>query len=380
MENIKLEVGKNTIPFLIGCDCFQDIASYISNFENDKIFIFTDTKVKDLYANKFADILNVTFGINTIIIIMEEGEISKNAKTVYKSIEEFFHFGVTRSSILLTLGGGVVGNTGGLIASLLFRGIRLMHFPTTLLSIHDSVTSIKQAVNYKLTMKNTIGTYYYPTVIFTDLHVLKTLPDNHLKSGVFELIKNGLILGGDHLDFLYDFLPEYKNADMATLEKAIKLGIEAKQSLLRIDPFEKNEAIIFEYGHTVGHAIELASNGLLSHGESVGLGIKCAALVSNKMNYLSYGDYITHNNLINLIDDYSLSDIPFSTDNLLELIMNDNKKGYIDTNNGKIPMILLREIGKTVGDSNSRYLTLVPLLLLRDSIEEIFSNNRILER
>ncbi len=158
--------------------------------------------------------------------------------------------------------------------------------PTTLLAMHDSVTSMKQTVNC-YGVKNLLGTFYRPTAILVDLSALNTLPTAHLRSGVFELVKNALVLGDPFLTRLKGLSPRVPCSDPSVWLELIRLGVEAKRRLLLRDPYERESAIVFEYGHTIGHALELACHGALTHGECVAWGMLYAGSISSRLGFMS---------------------------------------------------------------------------------------------
>ena len=242
-----------------------------------------------------------------------------------------------------------------------------MHIPTTLLSMHDSVTSMKQAINHD-SYKNVIGTYYAPTAILVDSAVLHSLPEKHLRSALFELIKNALVLGGEYFLRLKHLLALYKAGEQQIWFDLVKMGVEAKCMMLRDDPKEARHAIIFEYGHTIGHALELSCDGTLSHGESVAWGMTCAALLSQRSGYLSDHAFEQHKELLNSLGPLHQPQRKPQLTMLLDKMQHDNKRGYVKEISGHVPMLLLKDIGSMQGELEQHFLTYVPLELIQETL------------
>lgn len=148
-----------SIPFLWGTNCIDEIVHKISNIKADRYVLVTDDKIKDLYGDMLTELLKRNKPV--LILSSPTGEKYKNISTLMNYINRSLDWGITRQTLIITLGGGIPGNIGGLLASLLFRGIRLIHIPTTLVAIFDSIISLKQAINGN-NAKNLIGTFYIP--------------------------------------------------------------------------------------------------------------------------------------------------------------------------------------------------------------------------
>ena len=364
MDQIRWQIEDQTIPYLLGDQCLEEIAGYIAELAADKAFLITDAWMAGGYAQALHRVLHKR--LPSELLVMEQGEDHKNLACLEQLAAQALALDITRSSLIIAVGGGIVGNTAGLLAALLFRGIRLVHVPTTLLAMHDSVTSLKQAVNVN-GAKNILGTYYRPTAILVDLHTLHSLPERHLRSGVYELIKNGLILGGAYKDRLKQLVAEWHAGDARALPELIKLGVDAKQSLLQADPKERYHGIIFEYGHTIGHAFELALHGQLCHGEAVAWGMRCAGAIARSLAYMSEAEWAEHEALLT-----SIGQLPqpgaLPIDLFMHRIMLDNKRGYIDTRTDHVPMLLLKRAGEFVGDVREHFLTQVPASMVRTTL------------
>ncbi len=240
------------------------------------IYVFTDTRVDALYGDDFVGGL-ARLGYDVRRVVMAEGEESKTLTNYTRLVEHVLGEGIDERSVLVSLGGGAVCNVCGFIASTLYRGIGLVHVPTTLMAQCDAAISHKQGVNGERG-KNLVGAYYAPLKIAVDVEVLATLEDWLIPDGLSEVVKHALGQDPGYLDFLLDFDGDMHDPDF--LETVVRKNIELKCELMATDPKELREGMVLQYGHTVGHPIEYLSGYALNHGQSVGIGMMVAARVS----------------------------------------------------------------------------------------------------
>jgi 3-dehydroquinate synthase len=240
------------------------------------IYVFTDTRVNELYGDDFVGGLK-KMGYDVRRVVMAEGEESKTLANYTKLVEHVLAEGIDERSVLISLGGGAVCNVCGFLASTLYRGIQLVHVPTTLMAQCDAAISHKQGVN-GARGKNLVGAYYPPINIAVDVEVLATLEDWLIPDGLSEVVKHALGQDQNYLEYLLDFDGDMRDADF--LETVVRKNIELKCELMATDPREFREAMVLQYGHTVGHPIEYLSGYDLNHGQSVGIGMMVAAQVS----------------------------------------------------------------------------------------------------
>ncbi|WDV44738.1 3-dehydroquinate synthase [Clostridiaceae bacterium M8S5] len=300
----------------------------------------------------------------------------KTISNVDTLICELLEIGVDRSSCLVAIGGGVLGNFVGLTASLLFRGIKLVHIPTTTIAAADSVLSLKQAVNSKFG-KNLIGTFYKPEIVITEFTFFSTLSTRDYKSGIVELVKNLLVIIPEEIE---SFIKLTKNGllyNYEELELIIELSIRAKTKVLKKDMTERKDGLVLEYGHTVGHAVEFLSNGKFKHGECVAYGMLVNAEISSALGKISEDEVAMHYKLLEQIDVvkqiYKIKEYPINK--IMQLIENDNKRGYI-VNNELIPIVLLDKLGKS-SQTNGYNLTFVSK---EDIVNSICKVNKYLNK
>ena len=211
------------------------------------------------------------------VLFMNDGEQAKTLTTAELLITELIRKGVRRDSVVIAVGGGVVGDTAGFVASIYMRGIDLVHVPTTLLAQVDSSIGGKVAVNHPLG-KNLIGSFYPPKAVLCDIDVLSTLPPRELRSGMFEALKTGVI--GDPR--LFEMVPE------GLIEEIVKRSIDVKASVVSADARESGERRLLNYGHTIGHAIEAALDYEgLTHGDAIAWGMLGANAIAHRRGILS---------------------------------------------------------------------------------------------
>eukprot|EP00054_Salpingoeca_dolichothecata_P003009 m.24834 g.24834 ORF g.24834 m.24834 type:complete len:418 (+) comp13471_c0_seq1:386-1639(+) len=374
MERFEFTIGEDSIPFFLGKDCFADICDEIIKIGRarrfDKIFIGCDQNVRRLHVDKFAAALKAK-DIPFDVCETKSGEPNKSITSLDFILEFMLTHGCSRNSIIIPFGGGVVGNMFGLAAALLFRGIRFIHVPTTFLSAHDSVTSKKQAINH-CGLKNIVGTYYVPTAIMVNVSIFETLTTDNIRSGSGELTKNAVLFGGEHMSVLEPILTRHCGDLRYTADEMLQLmrmGIKAKGSLLRDDPKERTTAIIFEYGHTVGHALELTYG--ISHGCAVALGMLAASYMSNKLGLMTDEDRKAHDDLVKKLG-VTLPRAPTADlqNKVFKRVQGDNKRGYIPYREGFYPLILAKQIG-VMHKPNAYYLEYVPEKIVVDAIKYV---------
>lgn len=252
---------------------------------SDHYAIITDSKVKKLYGGKLLWNLKKA-GLKAEIFSFSQGEKSKTIQTVEALANQLIEKGFDRSSCILALGGGVVGDIAGFLASIFMRGITYIQIPTTLLSMIDSGIGGKTGVNLKAG-KNLIGTFYQPSATFIDPFYLNSLPVKHIKNGLAEAIKYGVIKSKPLFNFIENNLAKILSFDQTTLEKLIRKCVKIKLEIVAKDEKENGVRQILNYGHTFGHAIEKQSGYTLLHGFAISIGMVLANQKAVKLGLLS---------------------------------------------------------------------------------------------
>jgi 3-dehydroquinate synthase len=257
---------------------YQELSKLISTNNYSTLFILVDENTFELCYPKFIPNLETDKKIEVIEI--ESGEINKNLETCIGVWNAITELGGDRKSLILTLGGGVITDLGGFVASCFKRGIDFVNIPTTLLSMVDASVGGKTGVDLGV-LKNQIGLFANPEMVIVDTAYLVTLSDREIKSGTAEIIKYGIT---------YDrqLLNEIKNNKSLHIQDLIFRSIEIKNEVVLKDPKEQNLRKILNFGHTLGHAIEsfyLESGDKenVTHGEAIAIGMVCESFISSKL-------------------------------------------------------------------------------------------------
>ncbi|WP_099187893.1 3-dehydroquinate synthase [Tepidibacter mesophilus] len=295
----------------------------------DKVLVITDENVKKLYINDFIRTLNLKKkNINIKQYIINPGENSKNLK-VYEDIFKFcIENELSRKSLIIALGGGVVGDLSGFIASTYMRGIDLIHCPTTLLSQVDSSIGGKTGINLG-NYKNVIGSFYRPEFIYININTLKTLSYNEFLSGISEVIKYALICDYEFLDYLLKNKDKILNLDSGCLIYIVEKCSNIKINIVKKDEKESGIRKILNLGHTFGHGIEKL--GGLSHGFAVAIGTHMAFKLAYKKGYINKAYYEK------VLSVYKSYDIPITFDginsiDILKVMKKDKKNSFSKIN------------------------------------------------
>lgn len=360
----EIRFGEYTYPFLYEKD-FSALAAQLHSIKVSQFILIADDGLPKWILSQCRDAFK-EIGF-TQILQFKCCEANKQLHTVSRLAEECISLGADRRSVIVAVGGGVAGNIAGMVAMLLFRGIRLIHIPTTLLAASDSVLSLKQAVNLAQG-KNLIGMYYAPYLVYVNLSFLKELSVRDIQGGLCELIKNLVAIKPDSIPYFKNILRKNNQYDNSEWERIIDFCIEVKMSVMRNDAYEKNKGLVLEYGHTIGHALELAANGTFNHGECISFGMLCAAEISRQLCGLSAEEIEIHLDLLKMID-VEIYPHPEHVQLIKSYIEKDNKRGYCSIKHGQVGMILLDALGQMHMEGDS-YVSLVSADLLLDVVNK----------
>ena len=244
--------------------------------------IITDTNVGKRYAKTVFNSL-ATAGFSPALIIVQPGEAAKSLKTVQACYDQLAVHRLERKSFMVALGGGVVGDLAGFLAATYLRGIAFLQVPTTLLAQVDSSVGGKVGVNLKAG-KNLVGAFYQPRLVACDLDTLKTLPDREFRAGLAEVIKYGIIYDGRLFAQIERDLPKLLRREPKMLAAVVARCCEIKAKVVGRDETEGGPRAILNFGHTIGHAIEVVSGyGRFLHGEAIAIGQVAAARISSRL-------------------------------------------------------------------------------------------------
>jgi 3-dehydroquinate synthase len=307
-----------------------------NNYSN--IFILVDTNTNEKCLLRFLSFLATDKNIE--IIEIESGESEKNINTCVEIWSILTELGADRKSILINLGGGVITDIGGFVASTYKRGIDFINIPTTLLAMVDASIGGKNGVDLG-NLKNQIGVINVPKMVLVDTEYLNTLPQNEMRSGLAEMLKHGLIFDQTYWSQFKDL----SEADFADFDILIHRSIEIKNEIVMQDPTENGIRKALNFGHTLGHAIESYflendDKKTLLHGEAIAIGMIMESYISWQKNLISEKEYLEIKTTIKAV----FETILFEENDLqpiLDLLIHDKKNEY-----GKIQFALLDGIGK----------------------------------
>ena len=285
--------------------------------------IVTHKTIADLYLSHVLKLL--PGDSKQIIIELDEGETAKSAENYLSILDKCLNSGFNRNSVLIALGGGVVGDLTGFVASTLHRGCQYVQVPTSLLAQVDSSVGGKTAINH-VAGKNLIGSFYQPAVVLIDTSTLQTLPEREFSAGMAEVIKYSLIRDSKFMFWLMEHKEQIKSLHMPTLVEMISCCCDIKADIVHTDEKEMGIRAVLNLGHTFGHAIEHQMGyGKLLHGEAVSIGLLMACQLSEKILGISH--QITHN-LKKLLEYFKLPvNLPatIDTESMIDSMMGDKK-------------------------------------------------------
>jgi 3-dehydroquinate synthase len=302
---------------------------------NRKVAIVTNTTVSKLHLDTL--IANID-AVELHVVTIDDGEEYKSLATVESILNELFSYKLDRKSLLIALGGGVIGDMTGFTASLYQRGIGFVQVPTTLLSQVDASVGGKTGVNNKYG-KNLIGAFYQPEAVYIDTTFLKTLPKREFSAGIAEIIKMAVMFDKSY----FEFLQEADFSDKDQLEKVIERSVSLKAEVVNLDEKESGIRAVLNYGHTFGHVIENeTAYKIYLHGEAVAIGIVMANRLSVELGLMSKEEsHFVTEFLIkhDLPIDYEIKDV----DTFYDKFFLDKKSA-----NNRVKFILAKGIGENI--------------------------------
>ncbi len=317
---------------------YQELNAHLTANKYSNIFIIVDSNTNELCLPKLLPYLETEFTIE--IVEFEPGEHNKNIETCIQIWNVLTELGGDRKSLVINLGGGVVTDLGGFVASTFKRGVDFINIPTTLLSMVDASVGGKTGVDLG-NLKNQIGVINVPQMVLIDTQYLETVPQNEMRSGLAEMLKHGLIYDKKYWEKFLDL----KAIDFVDFDELIYRSVEIKNEIVIQDPTEKNIRRALNFGHTLGHAIESyflenETKKTLLHGEAIAVGMILESYISLHKNLISEQEYHQIKTTLKAIYD----DIVFEENDIepvLKLLIHDKKNEY-----GNIQFALIEGIGK----------------------------------
>ncbi len=286
MKTVRVKPGRTEYDVLVGAGLLAGTTARLTDIGlGGKAVIITDSTVRKLYGDSLKQTL-LSAGLDVRLIEVPVGEEQKSLETAARLYAELTDFYAERTTPILALGGGVIGDLAGFVAATYMRGVPLIQIPTSLLAQGDSSIGGKVAINHG-NLKNKIGAFYHPRLTISDTDTLKTLSPRELSDGLAEVIKHGVILDGEFFSYLEDNLDKIKAFDDGALVETVARSAEIKAGVVEKDELDLGPRNILNYGHTVGHAIEAVSGLKIWHGEAVAIGMLAEARISNMMGRLN---------------------------------------------------------------------------------------------
>jgi 3-dehydroquinate synthase len=342
-SSVRVQLGARAYDIVIGGGLFERAGELLSPILREKrLFVVTDERVAAAQWPRLARGLREA-GIEAVQVSVPSGEASKDFAHLEKVLAAVLERRPERGSMLLALGGGVVGDLTGLAASLLLRGVDFIQAPTTLLAQVDSAVGGKTGINTKYG-KNLVGTFHQPRLVLADLDALATLPRREFLAGYAEVVKYGAIDEPDFFSWLEANGAKLVAGDIAARAYAVEQSCRAKARIVVSDERETGQRALLNLGHTFGHALEaaLGYGGELLHGEAVAIGMVLAFDVSVRLGLAPAADAAR---LARHLASVGLSMRPpgggWDVDRLLALMAHDKK-----VRDGRISFVLARGIGK----------------------------------
>lgn len=346
----------------IGTDLLSSLWKKLQQqFPHDAKFVLTDT---NLVSAGHLKNLMVSNDVPTFIID-PPGEISKHIKTVVAILEKMEESFLGRDSMVVALGGGTVGDIAGFAAAIFKRGVKVLHIPTTTVAQADSSVGGKTGVD-SAQSKNAFGVFWQPAAVYIDVATLQTLDDLQYRAGLVESVKHALIADADYFDFLEANMEHILNRTPAVLEKIAVSNCRIKAAVVEEDPTEKNKRRILNYGHTIGHAVESASDYKLLHGQAVAIGIIAAAKIEEQMGLLKDERLTRIKNILAKLDMPATICGDIKKEDVIDIMKHDKKAVT-----GRPKFVLLEKIGKTLC-KNGQYAHDVPKEVVEKTLKELY--------
>ncbi len=301
MKKIRTKLSNRTYGIYVRKDIDKIFKKLIQKHFSDaeKLVLVTNNTIYSLYGEKIRGLLKDS-GLDTLLITIEDGEKYKTLDTVKYFYKKFKEFNIHRNDLIVPFSGGVIGDTAGFAAATFHRGVRLIQYPTTIIGQIDSSIGGKVGINYDK-LKNFIGSFYQPFMTLVDTNLLSTLKEIEIINGFGEIIKNGIVFDKKILDLIDKRVPSegenrlFDFIKTKTFEDIIFMSCNIKAKVVEKDEFDQYYRHLENFGHTVGHAIERASNlTKINHGQGVSLGMLVALDISRELGLIEKDlkDYI----------------------------------------------------------------------------------------
>jgi 3-dehydroquinate synthase len=347
LKKVQINTASKRYPVFIGSDIFGVLPGLLKKHSlPNRLFVILDKNVAEIYSSSIRKMIN-DLAVKKYFLIIPVSERIKSFKTLYQIYTRLYEEKFGRDTLMISIGGGTVGDVAGFAASTYMRGISLVHIPTTLLSAVDSSIGGKTGINFS-DAKNLVGSFYHPSLGLIDTNFLRSLPEQELISGFGEVIKYSYLTdGGFYSELLLDYNLLFNN-DSQFFNKIIYESVKIKSAVVSKDEYEKSGLRkILNFGHTFAHAFESNSDYKLSHGKAVIAGIVSALYLSHELGLISEERL-----------NYML-ELPLKFKSYIHLKNIKEKKIFslmhYDKKNrdGKLKFVLIRNFGEILVDLNA---------------------------
>ncbi len=355
MRTVRIRTGRTGYDVRIGGGLLYHAGSWTrERFAGDKAIIISNPDVDRLYGAMVRQSLE-NEGFKTVTLLVSEGEQHKSLDTAARLYGGLQNARAERSTPVLALGGGVIGDLAGFVAATYMRGLPLVALPTTLLAQVDSSLGGKTAVDHG-PVKNNIGVFHHPALVIADTFTLNSLPPKEISNGLAEVIKYGMIRDRPFFNLLEKSMARVRALEDALLEEVVQRCVHIKARIVEKDERDAGLRNILNFGHTIGHAIEAASDFKIGHGQAVSLGMVKASAISNRLGIFPSRD------LARLKELLAQAGLPVRMPHLdmsrvLQAINHDKK--VVD---GKVRFILPQRIGRVFISSDVSFALAVEVL------------------
>jgi 3-dehydroquinate synthase len=336
---IRVALGERSYDIEIGHGNLARIAPFLNERKTSRAIIVTDSNVRTLHADPVAAALR-TGGIRADLLEVRAGEVSKCVAQAEQLWNDFAGLKADRKTVVVAVGGGVIGDLAGFIAATYARGLALVQIPTTLLAQVDSSVGGKVGINLPHA-KNIVGAFWQPAGVLIDLEVLKTLPDREYRSGLAEVVKYGVILDLDFFQYLEQHVEALNAREPAVLEHIVARSCRLKADVVQLDEREETGLrAVLNYGHTFCHAIETVTDyGRYLHGEAVAIGMVYASRLAESLGRIEARVTARQRELLTQLG-LPVAAVGLDPDKLLAAMQLDKK-----AENGKLRFVLPSRLG-----------------------------------
>ncbi len=340
MARITVAAASAQYPVVIGCGVLQEVEAFVRDLPGrvSRVFVVISPEIERLWADPVVKPLQDA-GYPVATLLVPAGESQKRLATMERLCEELAAAGADRDSLLIALGGGVIGDMTGFLAAIYMRGIRFVQVPTTLLAQVDSSVGGKTGVNLRAG-KNLVGSFHQPVAVFADIDTLATLPERELRAGLQESVKSAVIRDAALFEYMETNAGRILAGDAEALQHVVEASVCVKAAVVAEDERESSVRMLLNFGHTVGHAIEAATQyTALLHGEAIGWGMIAALHLAAARGAIAQADAERTAALVHRYAD--LPPFEATAERLVQLTGSDKKK-----RSGTLSFVLAEAIGR----------------------------------